>query len=164
MQTTYRYLLIQKHFIITMAQLVWTSLHIIRQYEKEMCYQTKHDSLGWTTCHVYIIRCDCKCVHARVRVNRLCKYWERSIHEWPAFDWPDDMLQETWFVYKQVQAQPLIGEYSHVIIRYVTWAYENFRTFTEPLWKWLCSEGSNCPCWQQSVAITRSRLSFVVKI
>ena len=84
----------------------------------------------------------CTCTSAGSIV--LCKYWERSIHECtPAFDWPDDMLQETWFVYKQVQAQPLIGEYSHVIIRHVTWAYENFRSFTEPLWNGLLGEKIN---------------------
>ena len=98
MQTTYRYLLIQKHFIITMAQLIWTSLHIIRQYEKEMFYQTKNwlkmISVAGLLYHVYIIRCDCVCTSAGSIV--LCKYWERSIHECTnAFDWPDDMLQET---------------------------------------------------------------------
>ena len=138
MQTTYRYLLIQKLFIITMAQLIWTSLHIIRQYEKEMFFQTKNwPWLAYTLllCYVYIIRCDCDVfVCTRAGSIVLCKYWERYIHECiPAFDWPDDMLQADMVIYKQVQNLPLIGEYSNVIIRHVTWAYEDFRSFTEPL-------------------------------
>ena len=32
--------------------------------------------------HVYIIRCDCDCISTSVGSIVLCKYWDRSIHEW----------------------------------------------------------------------------------
>ena len=108
------YLLIQKHFIITMAQLIWTLLHIIRQYEKEMFNQTKNwlkmISVAGLLYHVYIIRCDCDCVCTSAGSIVLCKYWERSIHKCtPAFDWPDDMLQETWLFTNRCRTSLLLG-------------------------------------------------------